>query len=161
MSITSDQLKILVALRDAAALRREPGPITPDGHEKWFRLSELVQEGRLPHDDDGFASPALCAAARSLRKQGLVAGRVQHTVTWYSLTGAGGSMLARLEAEAGVTDLAAAERALEQAEKDEQAAIDRCHAARAALYDARAAYGRRPALRALYLLLDALEAVAR
>jgi hypothetical protein len=160
MSITSDQLKIMVALRDAAALRREPGPITPDGHEKWFRLSELVQEGRLPHDDDGYASPALCSAARSLRKQGLVAGRVQHTVTWYSLTGAGGSMLARLEADAGVTDLAVAELALEQAEKDEQAAIDRCHAARAALYDARAAYGRRPALRSLYLLLDAMKETA-
>jgi hypothetical protein len=159
MSITSDQLKILVALRDAAALRREPGPITPDGHEQWFTLSELVGEGRLTGGIGAFAT--LSAAARSLRKQGLVAGRVQHTVTWYSLTGAGGSMLARLEAEAGVTDLAAAERALEQAEKDEQAAIDRCHAARAALYDARAAYGRRPALRALYLLLDALEAVAR
>jgi hypothetical protein len=157
MSITSDQLKIMVALRDAAALRREPGPITPDGHEKWFRLSELVQEGRLPHDDDGYASPALCSAARSLRKQGLVAGRVQHTVTWYSLTGGGGAMLARLEADAGVTELTAAELALEQAESDMNAATDRYHAARAA----RAAYGRRPALWSLYLLLDAMKETAR
>jgi hypothetical protein len=161
MSITPDQLKIMVALRDASALRREPGPITPDGHEKWFRLSELVQEGRLPHDDDGFASPALCAAARSLRKQGLIAGRVQHTVTWYSLTGGGGAMLARLEADAGVTELTAAELALEQAESDMNAATDRYHAAREGLHAARAAYGRRPALWSLYLLLDAMKETAR
>jgi hypothetical protein len=157
MSITPDQLKVMVALRDAAALRREPKTLTPDGHEQWFRLSELVQEGRLPHDDDGFASPALCAAARSLRKQGLVAGRVQHTVTWYSLTGGGGALLSRLEAEAGVTELVAAELALEQSEADMNAAVDRYHVARTALTIARRTAGVRGSIN---VLLDAMKVSA-
>lgn len=155
MSITPDQLKIMIALRDASALRREPSPLTPDGHEKWWSLGELEMQGLL---DIG---PYTNAAGRTLRRLGLVAGRTQHTVTRYSLTGGGGAMLARMEAEAGVTGLVAAELALAQAVKDEQAAVDRCHEARAALYEARRANGRRPALSSAYVLLDALKETAR
>lgn len=126
MSITPAQLQVLTALRAAEALRREPKTLTPDGHEKWRTLEELEEEGRL------VVTPRASAAARTLRKQGLVAGRTQFTVTRYSLTGGGGALLARLEKEAGASDLAAAEMALEQAEKDERDATARCQAARAA-----------------------------
>lgn len=156
MSITPDQLKIMIALRDASALRREPRPLTPDGHEKWFTLTQMISEGRLI-GPDGFTPPGLSAAARSLRRLGLVAGRVQHTVTWWSLTGGGGAMLARMEADAGVTGLVAAELALEQAQADIEAATDRYQAARAACTAARREAGVRGSVN---VLLDALKETA-
>jgi exonuclease VII small subunit len=116
MNITADHIRILTALRDASALRREPTAAVPDGHRKMFTLVDLAQEGRLA-SVNGFTSDGLCAAARSLRKHTFyVAGRTMHTVTSYGITDEGRAYLASLEKAAGVTDLVAAELALEQAE---------------------------------------------
>jgi hypothetical protein len=152
MSITPDQLKIMIALRDASALRREPGPITPDGIEKWWSLGELETQGLLN------IGPYTSASGRTLRRLGLVAGRTQHTVTRYSLTGGGGAMLARMEQEAGVTELRGAELAQEQAERDMHVAVDRYHIARADLNRLRGDAGHRGSIN---VLLDYLKASAR
>lgn len=154
MNITPDHLKILVALRDASALRREPKEITPDGHERWFTLVELTQEGRLADP----TPPAMSRAARSLRKSTpYVAGQTLHTVVYYTITDEGVALLAGLERAAGVTVLVAAELALEQAEKDMHAAVDRYHGARAALTAARREAGVRGSIN---VLLDAMKAGA-
>jgi hypothetical protein len=158
MNITPDHLRILVALSDASALRREPKPLTPDGHERWFSLVDLAQEGRLP-SENGFTSDGLCAAARSLRKHTpYVAGRTLHTVVYYSLTAEGRVFLSALEDEAGVSGLVAAEQELEQAEHDMRQVTDRYHAARAAHIAARRAAGVRGSIN---VLLDAMKETAR
>jgi hypothetical protein len=126
MNLSDDHIRILSALRAATVLRRAPGTLTPDGHEHWWKLGELEMEGRL---DIG---PHTNAAARGLRKHGLVAGRTSFTVTRYAITGEGLLALAGYEAEHGRSDVAAAEMDLDQAREDgrqararERAAADR------------------------------------
>jgi hypothetical protein len=141
MNITDDHLKILVALRDASALRCAPTPGAPDGHQRMFSTGQLEIEGRLN------IGPRTNAAARSLRKHTpYVAGRTLHTVTFYGITDEGRAYLAALEREAGADGLVAAELALEQAEADMRAAVDRYHQARAAHTKARREAGNRGSL---------------
>jgi hypothetical protein len=155
MNSASDHLKILVALRDASALRREPGPLTPDGHERWFTLTQLISEGRLVDA----CPPTLSAPARSLRKHTpYVVGKTLYTRVYYSITDAGREYLEGLERTAGVTALTAAELALEQAETDMHQAVDRYHEARAGLAAARREAGARGSLN---VLLDAMKETAR
>lgn len=118
-----DHVRILSALRAATALRREPGTLTPDGHEHWWKLGELEMENRL---DIG---PHTSAAARGLRKLGLVTGRTNFSVTRYAITGEGLLALAGYEAEHGLAGVAAAELDIDQAREDERQARARARAA--------------------------------
>lgn len=77
------QRKVLTALRGATVLTRAPGVTTPDGHEHWFTLSQLVAEGRIRRDS------MYAFAARALRRLKLVDGRTRHTVTYYQINQAG------------------------------------------------------------------------
>jgi hypothetical protein len=153
MNITADHIRILTALRDASARRREPTAAVPDGHRKMFSIGQLESEGRLS------IGPYTNAAARSLRKHTpYVAGRTMHTVTSYGITDEGRAYLASLEKSAGVTDLVAAELALEQVEADMRAAVARCQAARSDLTRLRREAGVRGSLN---VLLDGLKESAR
>jgi hypothetical protein len=147
-----DHIKILHALRCAAALRREPGPITPDGRERFHTLGELEMEGRL---DIG---PYTNAAARGLRQKGLVIGRTMHTVTRYAISDTGAAWLAALEEKAGATELVAAELAFDQAQYDWEQATERRVMAQRAINKARTR-AERPG--SINLLLDAMRENAR
>ena len=125
MNLSADHIRILSALRAATVLRREPGTLTPDGHEHWWTLIELIQEGRLADP----APPTMSRAARGLRKHGLVASRTTFTVTRYSITGEGLLALAERESAAGLSDVVAAEMDLDQAYEDERQARARARAA--------------------------------
>jgi hypothetical protein len=142
--ISPDQLRVLVALRDATALQRKPANGPLDGHSHWFTLADLMAEGRLEGGDGVFVPPALCAAARSLRKTTLyVAGKRMHTHDYYGISQAGIDYLAELEAEAGVTEVVRTQQLLEQAKTDE----DRAEAAYNAAVDALQAAHQRTRIR--------------
>jgi hypothetical protein len=153
VNITAEHLKILVALRDAAALQRKPADGVLDGHQHRFSLGQLEREERLSITAD------TSAAARSLRRHTeYVTGSTMHMVVYYALTDAGLGFVARLEEQAGVTGLAAAELALEQAERDMHAAIGRYHEARRVHTAARREAGVRGSVN---VLLDAMKETVR
>lgn len=112
--INQYQYIVLAALRDAAALRREPKTLTPDGHENWFTLERLAAEGRLY----GLPAGVFDAAVRSLRRRNLIVGRTLHTRVNMSITSHGFVLLLRVEAAAGITALLAADREVDQARED-------------------------------------------
>jgi hypothetical protein len=105
---------LLTALRDATALRREPKTLTPDGHEHWFSLRQLRDEGRL----GGFPTGALDPPARTLYKRQLAARKTLHGTVLYAVTDQGITLLAELEERAGITETAALDREIEQARLD-------------------------------------------
>jgi hypothetical protein len=105
---------VLTALRNAAALRREPKILTPDGREQWFSLRELSEEGQLAGLPVGVLEPA----ARTLRKRGLIAGRTLSGILRYAVDEPGSMVLAALEERAGITGLVAADLAVAQARMD-------------------------------------------
>jgi hypothetical protein len=128
MELTGDQYRVLAALRGATVLQREPGTLTPDGHEHWHSLLELAAEGRL------VADLAALSAARGLYKRHLAAMRTQQGKTRFCLTEEGFLALAGFEAGHGLTEEAAAQADLDQAQENE-------HRARAALAAAMAEVG--------------------
>lgn len=129
MNLSADHIRVLSALRAASVLRREPGTLTPDGHERWWKLAELADDGRFDSAVTDAALARLSAVARGLRKHSLVASRTTFTVTRYSITGEGLLALAGYEAEHGLAAVAAAELDIDQAREDERQARARARAA--------------------------------
>jgi len=129
VNLSADHIRVLGALRAAAVLRREPKTLTPDGHEHWWALAELRDDGRFDSAVTDAALARLSSVARGLRKSGLVAGRTTFTVTRYAITGEGLLALASWEAEHGLSEVAAAERDIDQAHEDERQARVRARAA--------------------------------
>jgi hypothetical protein len=127
MNLNEDHLRVLTALRGATVLRREPKTLTPDGHEKWWSLMELIHEGRLTNPNP----PAMPRAARALRKNRLVSGRTQYGTTRYAITPDGLLALASYEAGHGLAEAASALLDLDQAREDEARARDAWQAAQA------------------------------
>lgn len=124
--ISARHYAVLDGLRNQAAITREPKPLTPDGHEKWFSLDELDQADDL----SGYLVASVEPAAHTLRKLGLVAARTQQSRTRYSITEAGLAELARIERDAGITEGVAANIAYAQAVYDVkryQAAVQAAH----------------------------------
>jgi hypothetical protein len=144
-TVTPNGLRVLAALRAASVLRREPGPLTPDGYEHWFTLGQLAEHHRLDVAGAGGLAP-LSSAVRGLYKKHLVAMRTQFTVTRFRITEAGALALAEAEAKAGVADLAAAELDLAQAEEDIRQAQKRREQALARLRELPAGKPRLPSL---------------
>jgi hypothetical protein len=132
-AITPQGALVLAALRSASVLRREPKTLTPDGHEHWWSLTELADQGYLdlrPQQVERLGE--LSRAARGLCKKHLAASRTQMTVTRFRLTGEGYLAVAEVEAAAGIAgvvsaalDLAQATEDARQAARRELAAFDR------------------------------------
>jgi hypothetical protein len=114
MNLNEDHLRVLTALRGATVLRREPKTLTPDGHEHWWTLTELIQQGRLT----GTLASEMSRAVRALRKADLVAGRTQFGTTRYAITPEGLLALAAADAAVGRSEEASAEMELDQARED-------------------------------------------
>lgn len=127
------QREVLTALRGATVLTRVPGVTTPDGHEHWFTLGQLVLEGRIGRNS------MYASAAKALRRLKLVDGRTHHTVTYYSVNPAGLLALAAWETEQDWSAVAAAQLDVEQARYDVEQATARSTAAERALEAAYAA----------------------
>jgi hypothetical protein len=153
-ALDQNSVRVLAALRDAAALEREPTAASPDGRQQWFTITELAEEGRLLDGitEDRAELAALDRAGRRLAKKGLVAKRTIFTVTRYMVTGEGVVLLLGLEAAAGLSGLVSAQLGLEQALADRAAAERRVDEARTALAAQRREHGSR---RALDILLAA------
>jgi hypothetical protein len=133
VNLTTDQYRVLAALRGATVLRREPKPLTPDGTERWWSLDELALEDRLGTGAITGLLPEALRAAKWLRARELVRRRRQFAVTRYSLTLAGIRALTAHEEAHGLTEIAAAELELRQAREDHWQAWKRIDAAQARL----------------------------
>jgi hypothetical protein len=146
VNLTEDQYRVLAALRGAAALRREPGTLTPDGHHHWHSPAELADEGRLPPDPDSYTGlcPAVLAAFKALRRAGLVAARTQYTVTRFRLEPDGFAALRAYEDARGLTEIARAELDLRQAHEDRWQAWRRVEKAQMRLAGLQLKAGARP-----------------
>lgn len=145
---------VLAALRDASARRREPTAAHPDGHHTMFTVTDLVSDALALARWDGEASSyrdlaGLDKAARGLAKRGLAARRTIYTRVYYGLTTEGLALLDKIEAEAGVTDLAAAVHERDEATAALAEAERRVREAQEALRQARKASGARYPLEAL------------
>lgn len=141
-TLTEDGITVLVALRDASALKRE-GSKRADGTTQAWTITALAADGRVLGGDTGNL-PGLASldrAARGLAKKGLVARRTIFSKTYYTVTGEGLALLARIEAEAGITALVTAHLEHEQALADLRAANVRVNGTREALRAERQAFG--------------------
>jgi hypothetical protein len=141
-TLTEGGLTVLAALRDASALRRE-GSTRADGTTRAWTITALAEDGRVlggdTEDKDGLA--ALDKAARGLAKKGLVARRTIFTKVYYTLTDEGRDLLARIEAEAGLSALVTAQLEHEQALADLRAANRRVDETRKRLAAERKPFG--------------------
>lgn len=150
-TLTEDAITVLVALRDAAARRREPTAACPDGHQRSFNLTDLVGEGLMLGGEtwnrEGLAR--VDRSARGLCKRGLAARRTIYTRVYYGLTDEGLAVVAAIEAEAGVTDLVAAVHERDEATAALAEAERRVREAQEALRLARKERGARYPLEAL------------
>jgi hypothetical protein len=147
-ALSEDAIVVLAALRDASTIRREPTAANPDGYQRFFTITDLVSDG-LVLGGEGYnlrGIAGLDKTARGLCKKGLVLKRTLHTRAYYALSDAGIALLARIEKEAGVTDLVAAEIAVRRANADVTDAQRRHREALEALRLARKEAGERYAL---------------
>ena len=119
MNLNEHHYRVLAALRAATVLRREPGPVTPDGYERFHLLESLATAGLLTLDAHAEA------AAEGLRKNRLVVRRVIHTRRYFMITSDALVLLARLEAAAGMSDVISAELDMAQAREDAYQARER------------------------------------
>lgn len=150
-TLSEDAIVLLVGLRDASLRRREPTPACPSGLHTRFTVTDLVTGGLLLGGDVGNSRVVadLDKAGRGLYKKHLVTRHVMHTRAYYGLTAEGLSLVYRIEAEADVTDLVAAEHAREAAAADLADAERRVREAAEALRRARKARAARYPLAAL------------
>jgi hypothetical protein len=132
VDLNSHQIRVLTALRGASVLTREPGTLTPDGHQRWFSIRNLTDEGRLTEAGDPYAAEA----AEQLRRGGLAARKTYYSHPYYSVTEAGLLALAAYEAEIGMSEIAACQLAVEQTRYDIARASRENTAAERALEDA-------------------------
>jgi DNA-binding MarR family transcriptional regulator len=150
-TLSEDAIVVLAALRDASTIRREPTAAHPSGYQRFFTVTNLVSDGLLFGGDlrnmRGIA--ALDKTARGLYKKGLVHAQTLHTRRYYALTDAGEALLARIEKEAGVDGLVAAEIEHRKARAEAEAAQARARDAMEALRLARKAAGARYSLESL------------
>ena len=153
-ALSESAIVVMAGLRDASAHRYEPTAGNPDGRHTMFSITDLAAEGLVLGGDTGNLSgiAGLDKTARGLYKRHLVSRRTLHGRAYYALTDEGTVLMLRVEAEAGVTELAEAERAMCQAQADAELAVRREREARAALTAARRRHGGRYALE---VLLDA------
>jgi hypothetical protein len=144
-TLSEDGIVVLVGLRDASARRREKTAACPSGYHKSFTITDLVSDGLMLGGEVGNRTgiAALDKSARGLCKRGLAAMRTLHTRVYYRLTDEGLALVARIEAEAGVTELSAAERARDEAVADQEDAERRVREAQEALRIARKQAGTR------------------
>src|SRR5580658_9239885 len=124
-TLSENAIVIMVGVRDASALRREPTAAHPDGHHTMFTLTDLVTDGLMMGGQVG--TPLHCFAdldrtARGLCKRGLMVRRTLYTRVYYGLSEEGLALVGRIEAEAGVTGLVAAEHERNEAAADLAAA---------------------------------------
>jgi hypothetical protein len=138
MNLSENHYRVLGALRSATVLKREPRVLTPEGYQRWWSLTELANQGRLPHE----MLAELSSAARGLYKNRLVQMRTTLTVTRYAVTPEGLLALAAHEAETGNAGVIAAAMDLDQAEEDERQAERALAAAVARAAEARQAFSR-------------------
>jgi hypothetical protein len=150
-TLSESAIVVLAGLRDASDRRRPPTPAAPDGYQRFFTITDLVADGLMLGGEVGNLRGIgeLDKTARGLYKRGLVHKRTLHGHAYYALTDAGTVLVLRIEGEAGVTELAQAERASWQAAADAELAADRARRAHEALRAARKARGARYALEAL------------
>jgi hypothetical protein len=150
-TLSESAIVVLVALRDASARRHEPTAAHPDGHHTRFTVIDLVALGlALGGDTSDYRGIAgLDKTARGLYKRHLASRVTLHSRAYYGLTDQGIALVARIEEEAGVTELVAAEHAHQQAVADHQATELRRHEASAALMAARKRAGVRYPLAAV------------
>ncbi len=150
-ALSESAIVVMVGLRDASARRREPTAACPSGHHTMFTIMDMVSDGLMLGGEVGNLRGVaeLDKAARGLYKRHLVVRRVLHTRSYYGLTDEGLALVARIEAEAGVTDLVAAEHARNEAAADLADAERRVRAAQEALRQARKERGTRYPLAAL------------
>jgi hypothetical protein len=142
-TLTEQGITFLAALRDASALRREPSAVRPDGFVRSWTVTDLVADGRMLGGDteNKPAIAGLDKAARGLCKRGLAARRTFFGKSFYTLTDGGIALLARIETEAGITSLVAAQLAHEQALADLRLANRRVSETREQLRTERKAFG--------------------
>jgi len=131
MNLSDYHISLLAALRGASVLTREPGPATPDGHERWFSLAQLQVEGRI--NEGGAMGGIMEITATQLWRARLVTRKTMHTVPYYSVTAEGLLALAAHEAGEGLSEIAACQMEVEQARYDVQAATRRSTRAERAL----------------------------
>lgn len=150
-TLSESAIVVMVGLRDASARRREPTAACPDGHHTMFTITDLVADGLMLGGEVGNLRGVaeLDKTARSLCKRHLVVRRVLHTRSYYGLTDEGLALVARIEAEAGVTGLVAAEHARNEAAADLADAQRRARETQEALRLARKESGTRYPLAAL------------
>lgn len=149
--MTEEGVRLLAALRAASALRREPGTLTPTGHERWFSLPGLAAE-RLP-----FGRLAVFdAEARRLERRGLVKHRTLSTRAYWTLTSEGATELLRMDTRAGVSEIVSCAMDLAQARYDKALAERNLRAASHAMTHACVVRGEQPGETLTYAaLLDA------
>jgi hypothetical protein len=150
-TLSESAIVLMVGLRDAMLIRREPTAACPSGHHKRFTIMDLVADGLMLGGEVGNLRGIgeLDKTGRGLYKKGLVTRQVMHTRSYYGLTDAGIALVARIEAEANVTALVAAEQARNQAAGDLADAERRVREATEALRLARKERGARYPLEAL------------
>lgn len=150
-TLSEDAIVVLVGLRDASARRREPTTACPSGHHTMFTVTDLVTDGLMLGGEVGNKRGIadLDRTARGLSKRHLVVKRTLHTRAYYGLTDEGIALVARIEAEAGVTALVTAEHARDEAAADVEDAQRRLREAQDALRLARKERGTRYPLAAL------------
>jgi hypothetical protein len=150
-TLSESAIVVLVGLRDATARRREPTAACPSGHHTMFTITDLVSDGLMLGGEVGNLRGIadLDRTARGLHKRRLASKRTLHTRSYYGLTDEGLALVARIEEEADVTGLVAAEHARDEAAADLADAQRRVAAAQEALTAARKARGARYPLEAL------------
>lgn len=139
MTMTEEGVRLLAALRAASALKRVPRTLTPTGHEKWFTLTQLAAEKRLP---PGAELAVYEREARHLERAELIKHRTLSGRTYWMLTSHGAIELVRLDQAAGVSELVCAAMDYAQARYDVTVAERDLSAARLAMSVAREDRGR-------------------
>lgn len=137
---SQETYQLLAALHSATLLKRNPTAARPDGHRSFFSLDLLVQENRIASGSD---LCELARAAKSMTRKGLLAHRRLFARDFWTITPAGVHVLRTELRDRGLTELAEAALAVEQADYDAKRAADAARTARIMLEMADEAAGER------------------
>jgi hypothetical protein len=150
-TLSESAIIVMAGLRDASTIHREPTAANPSGYHTFFTITDLVSDGLMLGGEVGnlHRIADLDKTGRGLYKKGLVHKRTLYGRAYYALTDTGIALLTRIEKEAGVDGLVAAEIAHRKAAADAEEAQLRAREAMEELRLARKAAGARYALAAL------------